>query len=190
MNHCLVYDQTDQRLFLFGGMNGDGYLGDLWEYDMTLQIWTQLQVPGESPSPRSEHAMGYDPLENRLIVYGGGSWESGNLADTWIYDISLSRWHKVGGFVCPLNRGFAAMAYDSKRNRMLLFGGLGARFFGDTWSFDLTMESWSELKPSGQLPAPRCGAASAYDPTTDRVMLVGGVDERNELVSDAWHYVP
>jgi hypothetical protein len=56
---------------------------------------------------------------------------------------------------------------------LLVFGGRDAasRPLADTWSWDGT--AWRELTPA-HAPAPRLGAAMAFDETRDRVVLFGG----------------
>jgi len=77
-----------------------------------------------------------------------------------------------------------AMAYDSTRQVVLLFGGgNGQRIFGDTWAWDGT--SWQSLT-DGQ-PSPRAQHAMAFDVARNRVVLFGGVFGAN-LYDDTWEW--
>ena len=75
----------------------------------------------------------------------------------------------------PLPRVYHAMAFDSARNRTVLFGGLApitdltARLFSDTWEWDGTC--WTQMADIG--PAARMGAAMAFDQTRGRLILFG-----------------
>lgn len=51
--HAMVFDQSSQRVLLFGGNALDQLFEDTWQWDG--QDWTQLEDNG--PSARSGHAM-------------------------------------------------------------------------------------------------------------------------------------
>src|SRR5262245_60363669 len=70
-------------------------------------------------------------------------------------------------------RSNAAMAYDSDRQRMVLFGGnLGsAGLFGDTWEWDGA--SWAH-RSAAVVPPARTNHAMVYDAARRRVVLFGG----------------
>ena len=81
------------------------------------------------------------------------------------------------------------MAYDSESKQVILFGGqIGdsfetLEFNRDTWAFDITNRTWTEMKPT---ESPRLGVANpiAYDSESDRIILYGlGATGR-----DTWSY--
>ena len=64
------------------------------------------------------------------------------------------------------------MAYDSRRHRVLLFGGSrGSVSFADMWAWD--GQRWESIVPATSPPA-RKRHAMAYDSVRDRVVLFGG----------------
>jgi hypothetical protein len=86
----------------------------------------------------------------------------------------------------PSPRGDFAMAYDSARQRTVLFGGAtssgpDATVFGDTWEWD--GENWVQVADFG--PQPRRSHAMAYDENQARVALFGGAT-KTALLSDTW----
>ena len=88
----------------------------------------------------------------------------------------------------PSPRRNIAMAYDSAAAYLLLFGGgnggeLPTIAFGDTWIF--RRNAWTQLIPAVS-PAPRQGAAMAYDPTTETVVLFGGFGTESQPLADTW----
>ena len=86
----------------------------------------------------------------------------------------------------PAARRGAAIAYDSIRKRVVLFGGVGpanARY-DDTWEWDGT--AWSRQDPLVSPPA-RFGGAMAFDPTTGRIVLFGGLG--GSALADTWEYL-
>lgn len=125
---------------------------------------------------REGAAMCYDSARARMVLFGGddGSWSPNQ--ETW------AGVHIPGGVpdfdwqplpYGPPGRKRAAMAYDAKRDRVVLFGGNSFGVdLGDTWEFDGKQNVWSLVATGG--PAPRSGHAMAYDPLRQRVVLVGG----------------
>ena len=62
---------------------------------------------------------------------------------------------------------------------------------GDTWAYDPSANTWTELGPSGP-PSARAATAMAYDPATRRVIMFGGVAKGRWLTQfdDTWAYDP
>ena len=74
------------------------------------------------------------------------------------------------------------MAYDSKRERIVLFGGSAGNVnFNDTWEWD--GDNWTQVADNG--PSARGGHAMAYDSSRGRVILFGGDDGQNSF-GDTW----
>ncbi|MBN1772108.1 MAG: hypothetical protein JXB32_12640, partial [Deltaproteobacteria bacterium] len=88
--------------------------------------------------------------------------------------------------VPPPPRPSGAMAYDSGRSVLVLFGGTpdAGDYPADTWEFDGT--TWTEVAPTVS-PSGRSGAAMAYDRTRGVVVLFGGVGADGTL-ADTWEY--
>ncbi|MEZ4365050.1 MAG: hypothetical protein R2939_02040 [Kofleriaceae bacterium] len=90
---------------LFGGYDGGALRDDTWRWDGTT--WTEVSA-ATAPSGRGRHAMAYDPVRDRVVLFGGdpiyGSPNIGALADTWLWDGAA--WTEVtGGAVGALRRG-------------------------------------------------------------------------------------
>jgi len=84
----------------------------------------------------------------------------------------------------PSARHGLAMAFDSARKCVVLFGGAsGSNLFGDTWTWDGT--EWTQVADTG--PAARSGHALAYDDARERVVLFGGRTAANPL-GDTWEW--
>jgi len=168
-NHAMAYDAARQRIVLFGGRFGgfgSGTAGDTWVW--TGLTWTQLTPPA-SPTARFGHAMAYDEIRQRVVLFGG-SGSSGQLGDTWEWD--GTNWLVRSSSNHPSPRYEHAMAYDQLRQRVVLFGGYSSAFLNldDTWEWDGT--NWVQLSP----PAPlgRHEHAMAYHAASHRVVLFGG----------------
>ena len=80
-----------------------------------------------------------------------------------------ANWSSAGS---PPPRQAHAMAYDSARGVVVLFGGLdGAEVKGDTWEWDGF--HWTQKTPFNS-PPPRYGHAMAYDSGRGVTVLTGG----------------
>jgi hypothetical protein len=128
---ALAYDLERQQTVLFGGLDlNDNPIGDTWEWDG--KTWRQLATFG--PSARALHKIVYDSTRKCTVLFGGlaASPAQGTLAppDTWEWD--GKRWTQRQD-MGPTSRLDAAMAFDSTRARVVLFGGSNGS--GETWEF-------------------------------------------------------
>jgi len=127
--HAMAYDSARGRVVLFGGSyydNGDHNFGDTWEWDGAS--WTQVSTTG--PTPRFGHAMAFDPIIRRTVLFGG---YSPLLGDTWEWNgYDWVRTATSG----PAPRLYTAATFDSVRGHVVLFGGwIGVRNLGDMWEY-------------------------------------------------------
>ncbi len=85
----------------------------------------------------------------------------------------------------PSARTFAATAYDSGRDRLVLYGGsTSTTNLGDTWEWDGS--TWTSTAPA-IAPPPLAAAAMAYDSARGRSVLFGG-STNTALSSDTWEW--
>jgi uncharacterized protein (TIGR03437 family) len=87
----------------------------------------------------------------------------------------------------PTGRVDSPLAFDPIGNQLLAFGGQdssGDR--NDLWSFSLTNQQWTQLQPTGTLPAPRHGHTLVFDPVRRRVVTFAG--QAGGFFSDVWAY--
>jgi len=85
----------------------------------------------------------------------------------------------------PAPRFGHAMAFDTGRGRVVLFGGdsLRSRLFNDTWEWN--GENWTQMADIG--PSPRREHAVAYDAARRRVVLFGGASGGGPA-GDTWEW--
>ena len=122
--------------------------------------------------------MVFDTQLGRAILYDGG-------AVVWNWD--GSQWQSVQPAVSPPLRGAFGLAYDSQRNRAVLFGGWasGPGFLGDTWEWDGT--SWAQ-RNSTPSPSPRQQLTLVYDSRRGRVVGYGGGDATSNYLTETWEW--
>ena len=86
------------------------------------------------PPGRWAHSMVYDSVHQRMVLFGGysvGLLDGDQTNDTWVYD--GFDWKQIFTDTVPPENEQHGMAYDSARNRVIMFGGWGGP--GDTWEF-------------------------------------------------------
>jgi N-acetylneuraminic acid mutarotase len=188
---AMAYDPTTRRLILFGGVSRlDAKTNDTWAYDPIANTWTELKPAGTPPPGRSSK-MAYDPTTERMILFGSAG-QTGALNDTWAYDPVANAWTELKPLgTLPEKRIGFALAYDSSRHRVILFGGCsgdGSTFFNDTWAYDAVANTWTELTPSGALPR-ACISSLVYDQATNRLIMFAEYGPGAPL-NDIWAFRP
>lgn len=83
-----------------------------------------------------------------------------------------------GGPGKPEIRSLSAMAFDSVRKRVVLFGGLNdsGLVLGDTWEIDPSVNEWIQKQPISPA-ADRAQSVASYDPVTNLIYLFGGASD-------------
>ena len=119
-----------------------------------------------------------------MTVLYGGFRPLAALGDTWEWN--GEQW-KLVGELGPGPRSWPGLAYDSKRNRTVLFGGEDEKgqFYSDTWAWDGKV--WTRIATEG--PPARIQSAMGYDSQRDRIVLFGGVNNKPQrMLDDLWEF--
>lgn len=137
-----VYDAREDRMLIFGGSTNANYYGannDVWELDLHgLPTWKQVVTTGTPPMARRSGTAIFDPLRNRMVIYGGFDAVIGSdlfLGDTWALDFNgPPTWAQLTpSGTSPVGRDVAAAVYDAIHDRMIFYGGWsGWAMLGDT----------------------------------------------------------
>jgi Galactose oxidase, central domain len=180
--HSTIYDPVRDRMIVFGGWNSSHQrLNDVWILNLSgTPTWTELIPAGTPPSARNGHTAIYDPMRDRMLVFGGHS-SGTQVSDVWELTLSgTPTWNALTtASAAPPARAVHTAIYDPVRDRMIVYGGVTngpppvySRFLGDAWALTLSgSPTWSQLA-SG--PSSRCGHSSIYDPVGDRMVMFGG----------------
>ncbi len=186
--HSFVFDSLRDRAILFGGnVNGFQTGNDVWALDLSTSnaTWTQLTPTGGTPPTRVAHTAVYDPDNDRMVVFGGGTGVApGVNSSTAIWELSFASsaqgvWTERSPASPPAAREFTASVFDVPNRRMVIFGGMttGTQF-DDVWSLDLTTpgsEVWTVLSPSGASPSARDEHSAVYDSRRGTMVVFGGL---------------
>jgi hypothetical protein len=167
-----AWDQARGVLVFFGG----GFGNHTWEWDGTSWADVTPASPTDSPDGRSYHQLAWDPIRQRVVVFGGLSLTapSGARNDLWAWD--GTRWTQLTpSGTPPSGRTDFAMAWDAQNGELVVQGGYDAASVKDGKTFVLRTVSgtptWLDLTPLGS-PAFSSHRA-VFDQRTNRVELFG-----------------
>ena len=166
----MAWDTARGRLVTYGSRSNWEWDGDHW-YEIRpagpLQDW---------PTPRSG-TVSYDPRRQRVVLLGLVDQSGPPTMNVWEWDGASWARRQAGdpeGDGDPGSRSGHAMAYDARRGRIVLDGGLGGQ--DETWEWDGW--SWAQALPGAPGPdgAPpgRREHVLVWDAERERVVLFGG----------------
>lgn len=190
-------------------------------YTNFSQLATLRLVPSQwvlrsasGPSARYGHAMVYDSARGVTMLFGGEKLSDDhsrydNFGDVWEWNganwrqrttsSATSGWAKATNtgywypaYDVPLPRGHHALAYDTKRARVVLFGGRSIPpdgvdaflFLADTWEWDGLR--WQLRATNG--PVARIGHSMAYDAARGVTVLFGGFTDGQGYSDLVWEW--
>ena len=176
-----AYDGARNRAVLFGGRTSTQTLADTWEYDGVN--WTQ-RTTFDTPPARQEMSMVYDASLRRVVLFGGQDQSTSAIYnDTWFYD--GANWQPVAPASSPTPRYRMASAYDSVRQRTVLYGGFdGANVLTDTFEFNGS--NWATVATGNPLPGASTETLHGYDPVRRKFVVFGGFG--GTFSSQTWEY--
>lgn len=136
----------NDKLYLFGGINSNGFFNDLWVYDTNTSNWTWLSgssllnqtgnygVKGVS-SPNNVPGARFLSMtwvyNNKLYLFGGNGNGPGYFNDLWEYDLSTNNWTWLKGSNLTNQTGvYGAIGVSSTSNVP------GARRAGGAWVYN------------------------------------------------------
>jgi len=189
-NHSVIYDPLRERMVLFGGFDG-AFRSDVWVLPLLngSSFFGQAPVWGTPPPVRDRHAAIYDPVRDRMVIFGGRvSSAFSAMSDVWELTFAdLPTWTQIlpTGTAVPL--WGASAVYDPVGDRMVTFGGQGNA--AQNLTRELTFSgtpAWNDLAPTGTLPPARREHVAVYDPTLGRMIVFGGISGSSTRMNDVW----
>lgn len=186
-----AYDSLRDRMVVYGGRGGStlaSLSGKLWSLDpgALVPTWSELvpAVGNTPPAARAGASLIYDPLGDRLIMFGGQAGGGASNSELWEFRISTAQWFPLFAFGMPPSaRIHHTAVHDPDHDRMILFGGDSAGFLQSevrTLSLPLGgVPEWSTLPTSGGGPTARKHHSAIYDGDGRRMIVFAGLD--NEL---------
>ncbi len=137
--HGVAYDAYRQKVVLFGGEAASGLRSDVWDWDGTS--WVEVVPPLVNgfpfgPVARKQHAMGFDEVAERVVVFGGDRGTAGISSDSWAFD--GANWVGLtAGAANPSVRARSGIA-STASGRLRVFGGVAANAYAnDVWELNV-----------------------------------------------------
>ena len=190
--HSAVYDALRDRLVFFGGAEDtlDAILNnDVWALTLSgTPAWSQLSPAGTPPVGRRYHSAVYDPVNDRMVVFGGSTGTE-TLNDVWALSFAgTPTWTPITPTGTPPPQLWAqSAAMDLAANRLIIFGGNSFGLGNEVFALTLTgSPDWTELFPAGTPPAPRQSASMVWLGTQILVFGGGTGGEGGGATDDTW----
>lgn len=190
-----VFDPLRRRMLVFGGVDAqDSVTNEVAVLDLAdVPRWSVLATSGPSPQARAFHTAVFDPLRDRMLVFGGDG-PHGYAGGVWALSLGdTPKWSElVTSGPAPSPRSRHAAAFDVEHDRMLVQGGLSGHgdvfsIFGGTHVLSLTEDPvWSVIAGPG--PLSRNGAAMVADPARGSVLLHAGFGDDLSPEADLWQF--
>jgi hypothetical protein len=181
----LLSASPDGDVILVGGTDDAQNFHDVWRYDGQ---WTLL---APNPFARSQPRLGaLVPSPAGGLVFVTENTNDGR-QETWQRQDGL--WSFVGDTApnAPAVRDNATVAFDSNRNVVVLsFGFIGSSVMNDVWEMNAS-HVWTQRftdAPQAGRPSQRQGTTAIFDPFSNKLMVLSGVDNNGNLIDDAWLY--
>lgn len=192
--HVLLYDSNRSRIVLFGGRhnnpsnNVQTLLGDTWIFQNG--DWSQLATPN-APSARSVPGAAFDPVRDRIVLFGGNVFDTDGktvttIHDTWEFDGTTWTQRASDG---P-KIGKPTVVYDDATHQMILLGLDESSTNKQStlmYLYDAAAGTWNQIKPEG-LPPCVNEAHVAFDGETNSLILVGGVCIDSNTTEDTYSW--
>jgi hypothetical protein len=190
--HAMAWHAGRRAICLLGGDRAGPAIDhppeEVWLWDGAR--WAKAATSGEAPPASSLVAAAADADRGSVLAYGGfqvlGPRKYGAPGDTlWELGPDLA-WRRHGP-AAPGPRHHHAVAFDTRRGRLVLYGGMDAAntWLTDVWEWDRAR--WHRRETAAG-PGPRAHHALAYDIRRGRVVLRGGTTPSRMQPSDTWEW--
>lgn len=168
--------------YLFGGLDADTALRELWSYDPTADQWTQMS---SIPALGRYASVGFRLQmagQDFLFLVGGILADGSTTDEVWRYSIVGDSWSIQNAFPgTARHRAASAIACGSA----IVSGGADNFFnpLNDVWKYNAVSDSWS---PLANLPDGRYGG-SMVGLGADAIQI-GGASSSTNYHDNVWRY--
>ena len=185
-SHGMTYDVARKRLVVmdgFGPLSWPGYAGDVWDWSSADGTWTDRTpdpLPANWPEPRQSMAVAFDPVRQRVLMFGG--WSNIQRDDAWEWDGVSGTWTDRTPAVRPTawpSAGlWTAMVFDPVRRMLVMLGGeVTLTMTTEIWDWDGASGAWTDPAPvpvPAVWPPARMTPVAAWDAATSGILFFGG----------------
>lgn len=147
--YCNGFQLSDERGYLFGGVDANGPLNELWRYDALTNTWTQrASLPGQG-----RYACAVIESGDHAYICGGMLDGGTPTNEVWRYDRITDSWAQRAPMPGPGRHRAESIDHQVVGGADSLFQALD-----DVFAYDVLNDTWN-VRPS--LPEPRFGASTA-----------------------------
>ena len=188
--HSAILDRARHRMVVFGGIGASSF-NDVWALGLgSSPAWSPIVPTGTPPAKRNGHVAVYDPIGDRMVIFGGAgdTLPQTTYNDTWALSFTpIPSWERLEpGGPAPTPRFWMAATYDTRRRRMLMFGAVPIGSGGELWSLSLDgVPTWTQIVLPDPPPA-RFLSSAVFDPAGDRLIVFGGLSDTHGEGNAAW----
>lgn len=180
----LAYFPERRSVILFGGVDSQGKaLSDTWEFLAAERRWQPIGGLNH-PSARST-ALVYHARRHAVALFGGLATDGNKgLDDLWVLD-QTGAWSSINQPTAPSARGGVALAYDSRVDSLVLYGGRTSAQglpLSDVWDLPGDTSTWVP-RTLGMAAPVVANPRMVFD---GRYVLLVGSDEANPTTIKVW----
>jgi hypothetical protein len=185
-DHTWTVNGDGSVAYLFGGRGAAGaVLGDLWQFELETDTWTELRPTTDGPPGRFGHTANWVP-DVGLVVWSGQG--SRFFDDIWRYDPAVNAWAELPSLGAVPAARYGSCASLGPDGELWISHGFTADDgrFADTVSYNFAAGTWTDRTPAeGDLPVARC-LHDCYWSATDKLVLYGGQTTGVTALGDLW----
>ena len=180
---ALYNDSGTDYLYYFGG-RGSSFYNDMHRLNLSNHTWSTVTTSGGPPDTR--YYIVYTYTSTKLYIYGGDRSSGDHSNDIWEFNLTNNTWSQLhdGTGTAPVGSYGGSMLYNN--NYIYIFGGhkSSAGITDETWKFNLTNNTWSELSLSNT-PGKKYSSAYAHD-SSNNLYIHGGYNDSYAVQSTIW----
>ncbi|KAJ9584644.1 hypothetical protein L9F63_021006, partial [Diploptera punctata] len=195
--------KSEQMIVIFGHSPVYGYLNTVQEYHFGTRKWNVVPTQGFPVKGGYGHSAAWDPLSQRIYVYGGFVSESTSTPvlsnKLYSYDPNTRKWFvwklKV---VVSIWKKIYIQENHTRTGLMIVFGGnthndtahsFGAKCYSsDMLAYDVICDSWSTLPVPRDLRSDLARFGHSANIFENSLYIYGGFD--GQMLSDMLRYTP
>jgi hypothetical protein len=198
---ALTHDSERNVLILFGGTSSRGCQSDLWEFSIQDNSWKLVTPTGAMPGARESAGIVFDNETHLSWLLFGNCGATEPYRSYLSYDSRARTWTRfMPPSDRPAGRTAHATVWDSKRGRVLIYGGIspagasptgGAEseylqpngWFPDlrsTWALNPSDMTWTQIGDTTGARE-RSWGVGAYDAWSDLLLYYGGIYTGRDL---------
>jgi hypothetical protein len=192
--HSMAFDPNHGKVYVFGGrveaVDKDSeptFLNDLWAWKD--DDWAPADADSATkPTPRHYSGLAYDPVSDRLVMYGGNKYGADGTTidpnfETWEFD--GTQWTNVTGSAPP-EVAKPVLTWDPSQHKIVMLGVDVTATSGRMYTYDTATHTWTAVTPVTPAVLPTCinEGYLSYDTIKQRLVFFGGLCSSGTSAND------